>query len=543
MKRVTSGLTEEAAQTFLKAQDVGVALGTTDVSKHELVRTYGNMIGRLPFVGTPIKRRKLIQQASFTDAADRLFFRLGPSVTVTQSGVNLKRAASQEFKQFRDTANNLYDQFRNVAEQTGAHIPMTETKKAAFSLLKEIAEGRPIMRNGKPITIPIDDPALDWFRQVIKLRDSIPMKQYGGLMDDWDVLVTKNKADSYKVSHLLNVKSASEADLQNVFIPKNTPPTVTSDGAVIGEDQVRALLAEADEYFSTTSKIFENATAKKFGRVEKNIFKLRFEEFGTIEADELRNVVINTKSPEALSHLKRLVGDKDFFEAVGGRLDDAFEKSVTTAGKNKFFNSAGFIENLGLNNPKSAEYAATERMLRGSGVKLSDLKALAEVADIAFREGLPDPSTFVSRRLVLGGVGSAATALLPGAGAIVAGAGKSGAIKSVAGVLLGRGLSKWWTDPQFVRNLTTALDTNLPAFRRQASVVRLLRMLEKSGAEPGEDDAPDTDEERKNRPGRIADITSQPQLVQGEGTPSGMGVAAALLRQRSLQGMENANAP
>jgi hypothetical protein len=68
-------------------------------------------------------------------------------------------------------------------------------------------------------------------------------------------------------------------------------------------------------------------------------------------------------------------------------------------------------------------------------------------------------------------------------------------------------------------------------------------MLEKSGAEPGEDDAPDTDEERKNRPGRIADITSQPQLVQGEGTPSGMGVAAALLRQRSLQGMENANAP
>jgi len=51
-----------------------------------------------------------------------------------------------------------------------------------------------------------------------------------------------------------------------------------------------------------------------------------------------------------------------------------------------------------------------------------------------------------------------------------------------------------------------------------------------------------TDEERQEAVQSVVRSVT-PQTVQGETTPSGMGVAGALLRQRSLQDMENANAP
>jgi hypothetical protein len=224
--------------------------------------------------------------------------------------------------------------------------------------------------------------------------------------------------------------------------------------------------------------------------VEKNVFKVGFEEPGSLNTDELLRVVWNKRSPAAMKDLRQLLlerprgdsqkGRQVWREAVSSRIDEIFEAARTPS---KVMEDADVLswnkirKDLGITNKRSNEYKAFVEMLRGTGVRPREFEKLMDISEKVFQEGIPDVSTFVRRRAILGGRRSLTRTFTGGAIIGVGGVGMydpvMAGLGAMAWILTMRRLGKVVTNPKALR---TAMEVSRPGMTRAQQHAAMRRL-------------------------------------------------------------------
>jgi len=130
--------------------------------------------------------------------------------------------------------------------------------------------------------------------------------------------------------------------------------------------------------------------------------------------------------------LRELVGKDTFNQGLRLHFDNAMDAALK-ANPEAPFKADAYRQYLGLESTKSPQYGALREALRGTGIDINDVRRFADITERALATGVPDVSTFVARRAMLGGMGSAVRSGLPllSAGAAGGAAGAAGGAASV----------------------------------------------------------------------------------------------------------------
>lgn len=465
-RRSILGVGPKEMQAVRNAEKFGINVSPSDVSRFGAVNKASGVVGKFPFLGTPVKRASARKSGEVTEAADRLLFRLGPTVNIADAGVDINRAAKTMFKGFRDQANELYSNARRIADEAGEVIPTENLKKTANEMLEQAKSAR---AGRKPVA---KNPILDLAETLDDLPDNISGTQYDEIMDDLDTALKQAKDQGFNLNRGMGIKNAAEIDLRSTQ----------------NQELVEAL-SKADEFFAKGMTTFETATAKKFGRVTKNAFKVGLKEQGMLNEDELFRVAFNSKSPKAMRDLRELVGGDEFRKLVKINVENAFDKARNAAKANELFSPETFSKALGLDDPRSPQYAAMKESLSGTGISVDDLQNFAKAAKDAFATEVPNVSQFVARRAALGGASSGLRALLPGlalgsSGAASAASGTVTPVLAVAATLATRRGMKVLSDPRTLKLATRAMNEELGIAARRSAALRMLRIYINEYEEP-----------------------------------------------------------
>ena len=108
--------------------------------------------------------------------------------------------------------------------------------------------------------------------------------------------------------------------------------------------------------------------------------------------------------------------------------------------------------------------------LESTPLEIKDLEDMAQSIDLAFKDGLVDPSVFATRRIMFGGMPNLAEY------ATIAGF-ATNATLTAAAILAGRLGSSVLTNPKYLKALKRSLDPNLTDKARNNAGIRLLRLM------------------------------------------------------------------
>lgn len=455
---------EEAKELAQLANKLGVPLGAINVSASEAIKGFAKVAGVFPFIGTPVRQAQKTAQILLDESLDRTLNNVAPTASLQEVGIDLTKAAQNRFKAFRRLSGSLYDDFLKKAEN--ASIPdifPTTNLKAAATNVKTLQEaGEIVLDEGRKFGRVESDAITSFIEDSIKLPERLTAQQIRGLQSSLQEMMSKAAADGFDVSRGIKLKKALELDFNN--------PQVDLLNFKEGKDLVSSL-TNANKFFADNIKAFQTATTKKFGRIEKNIFKPKFFSAGSKEADEAFSVIFNAKSPQALNNLRAIVGPKPFKRAVRKHLDTAIEKSVLEAaeeGAPRIFDPLRLEKELGLATPEGRR--VLEAMLKDTPLKIKDFDDFNRVAKAVGSVEIPDVSTFIKRRAILGG-GKAV------AGSFVAGLGLTSPLRTIAIMVAARKGLRLLSDPAKLKSLTTALDSTLPEKLQRSAVLRLIRNI------------------------------------------------------------------
>lgn len=428
--RAVGARSPAALQKAYQAQMHGVPLGVTDISDHAIVQGLPRIFGAFPVIGGPIQRHAIGQAEAITKGLrrfpqavtgapdDRFWIRLGPVMGMSQSSRNVFKSGKAAFGVLKDETNKRYADAYELARQHKTSIPTAQGKLQAHETLQILIDQQPPLAKkvgGRTVKRrPSGQTALarKFANDYTELVDNLTIEQFDRMSADLDNYMSAAKRAGRKEEfrYLAQMKSAMEAD----FAHMKAPPEV-----------LQAFNA-ADEFKHESLKLFESSIGQKFGTVDKRVFKIGFEESGTLTPDQLHKVVLRDGSKDAVDELRAIVlsdpvnGRKAWRDLIGSHLDDKIEGAIKTtvkAGPEKapveVVNYDRLRAAIGLSNTKSPEYEALTAMLKGTGVRPRDIESFIRSAERAFPQGLPNVAELARRRTVLGGMKSGAKTMLP----------------------------------------------------------------------------------------------------------------------------------
>ena len=484
IKRVTGKalglMTPEARQTADLAESMGVKLGAAHVSPRAMVKGAPKVLGVFPFAGSPLRegQKRIVGQLDVKAA--QILNELAPTYSGQEVGKRLTEAATAKYNKFDKVASSLYEDFYKTADA----LPVKEIISTApvKATVQEIAEkeGKSVIKSadGKVIGKFKDDPVGAFISSLSELPEKITVEQARGLERELNQTIARATSEGFDISRLGSIKKAIQGT-KNALDVSSLPKEMGDD--------VISKWNRANEFFHQTRQRFETATAKKFGRVDKNIFGHGVFKAGTINEDEVFNATFRAQSPEALDDLRKLVGPQKFNEASRKYLDNALKSSIKTAKEGdivpSLFSAREFENAIGLSTPEGRK--TLETMLKGTKLSIRDLDEFASVAKEATDISIRDPSTFMARRIVLTGIGAGM------AGALMMGAGQISIPAAALVTWVTRQGSKFLMDADNLKAMTRVMDINTTDYARRMNLMRLINQSlrgkgttkEKSGVE------------------------------------------------------------
>lgn len=457
-------LNRQAARIIDIAQARGIDIGTQQLSPRAAIKAFPNVLGVFPFVAGPIKKGQAKVVGQLNDAAADMLNTLAPTSTSHDVGKSLTGAAVKRFRKFNNVAAAFYDRFFKLADELPAEVAdivptesiVTETAKQAETAARTAVP----LTSGGNLAAFSDDMVGDFLQQLSLLPDRITVNAARGLERELNRVLKRGAVEGLDTSRLMGMKDALETAKNNLDITRVPPEQA---------QEILAAWTKANGFFSGTRKIFETATAGRFGRVDRNIFEHGVFKAGSINTDEVFDTVFRARSPEALTDLRRLVGPREFQQASRQFLGTQFDKSVAVAREGTLlpdqFSAQKFERLLGLGTDEGRN--ALKEMLKGSRLSLQSFDNFLDVAKVATNIKIRDPSTFVMRRFLLGaGLGGSA---MVGAGTV------SLPAATFLSWLSRRGARKLMS-PTNMMALTRVLSDTTPQFQKRAAFLRLLRV-------------------------------------------------------------------
>lgn len=451
-----------AARTLTAlAEAKGIDIGAAHVSPRKLVRGLPKALGVFPFVGTPLREGQARIVGQLDDAAADMLNTLAPTKTAFDLGKKMTEAAAKKYATFNRIASALYKRFHDTADTLSVReiVDSAPIKDELAKVESRASREAITLQTGEPLERFGADRVGDYLKQLAELPERITVEQARGLERELNAIVRNAAREGYDVSRLTGMKGALEEAKATLDVSRLTP----------GEaERILKAWSRANRFYAQTKGVFETAAASRFGRVDRNIFGRKFFKAGALNEDEAVDLFMKMKSPEALKDTRRLIGNQAFAGATRKALERAYRNSVIPAKEGALtgdmFSAAKFEKTLGLDTAEGREMLTV--MLEGSKVKPRDWYEFLEVAKAATDITIRDPSTFVTRRLILGG---------GLAGSVAMGAGHISLPAAALLTLFTRKGAAFLMNKDQLRAMTRFLDPSTSELIRKGMIYRLLK--------------------------------------------------------------------
>ena len=454
------------------------------------VKGFTRVLGVLPYVSTPFKRStKNVEEAlsrNVFDMMDSFSPNLNASSTVSEKVVN---RADEAFDLFHARSDQLFKRWFDMTKQLPidkqAFIPTSKLRQSAQTIVDQFEAGKVGAKELR------DNPLVEWARNALTFDKRLTPAQFKSQIEDLHVKIKKAAEEGVDIDSGNSMLAGMEGDLNSPalnfagsfsngqpvpakIIDKLTGKEIRNPEAVSGRDIAKAV-TRANTFFTEGLQRFETATAKKFRAVDKQMFKATFKEAGPQERDQLFRKLFNMDSPLGIKHLQQLVGKSNVLNGLRTVMDDAFEKG--TKGLSDGLPGAEALAKvrnaLGIDTKKGA--LVLEQALKGSNVSVDQMREVFDLVSASDSVFNPQTSSFLQRRLTLGGP----QAFLPGltAGAAAGKVGE-GMLSNVAGIVSFvtalRAGSRYLTNPKNLQTMVRALDDSFAPRVRRAAIARML---------------------------------------------------------------------
>ena len=489
------------------AKKINFPLSLSD-SGNVISTGYGKIIGVFPYVGGPVKTAASKKALFLNKTADDTLNTFAPNVTLSKLGLDMSKAAQVTYGDFRRVSSFFYDDFYKAVDKIG-NTPVISTKHFKNSLQKYVTK----INDGtiKGAVSPQKDAIYQYAKKnVKKIPNYINASQYRNLKDDIKYFAKLSKKEPFNIKVLTGLKSSLETDLRllnkqsyrdnllkNVYPltkskAKNLDPNILSDIAtrLRFADKVYATGLENSLITSVMKKqaqkegvklvsipgkkVFDEPTANIFKKVDKNIFGTGFKVPGSLNADELAEALLKRKAgPTFLKDLRTLVGEGQYNKFVRAKLQKAYNSSLIQSGGTKpsglMFDPYKFEKSLGMDTAAGRDLL--EEMLKGSKVTLEQLDSFFNVAKNHAGLKIPDVSSFVARRAVLGGTKSLLGGVVMGAGIT------SNPLVAAPLIYMARKTSGFLANPKALDDVVKVFDPNSTASQMKVAALKLMDAL------------------------------------------------------------------
>jgi hypothetical protein len=512
--------TEKMIGTNVQRSDVGSPM-LAGISK---------LLGRAPVIGTRIYRNKADQMNAYMDLGGSIIQKLtfAPILNVSEHGAKISGLGGAAARGFRDAAAEKQQLLLDAARKYGAVVDdSTLVGEAKRIYQRALAQRQVVPTEGGTAAVSkaVPEPFIDFLKtQIIDpgVAGARTIEGYYGLRDQMDKLYNKflKNADGESQADILNIYKAWEADIGNL--------------SKSGIPEVEKLWRDYEKFVSNGMMMFTTKAGKAVaGPVER--FGMAINIDPDRQATNIFETVIDIAKKDPgnaatnLATMKNIVGDKAYYEGLGIYLNKVFNNSIVQRDGAELFDGEIFRRALGLGkgNPlktlfekalpgpqvskivvrdgqtgivkefdnvnfneglKAIKYETPAGIAGKQAAQLPNLKDLEDFATLmtaAAANGIPEISTFMARRAVMGGIRSGIASALPtsalgiktktlGAGALAAfGSGWLIPAALAYGVRYMGGII---TSPPSLRAYRNILNDTLPEQVRLANFVRLVRL-------------------------------------------------------------------
>lgn len=459
---------EKARSLYESAKQLNIPLSIGEVSETGIAKGYIKVAGVFPWIGKSFQKQTANTKESLQKINKDILNTLAPNSTIANLGIDVVNAAKKSYKDFRQLSSALYTNFNNLSKnlKNPNIIGLNNTKNYINKIIQETPTFR--LGGGKPTTIEgFVDPVAPFLKKISKITGNIAPNQYRELQRQINSMMNKGAKEGWDIKRLQNLKIQLEKDFSSLVMPKNISKT---DIELF--NKIKEAHSFANKFYSNGMKIFDSPTAKTFQKVDKNIFKSGFEKSGNLNADEIVSKVINLNSPQSLLNLKKLLG-KDLYNKVSKNwLDDVWQKAVN---KRSSIDESSTILNfdpnilakeLGLVGKNSKIRNDTIKLLfKNTGVNYNQIKNLIKISKNYENVNIPNVSSFVARRAMLGGL-AAITSLVTGNGG-----------KFILGILTGKYGTRLLSSPKKLDEAMNVLKFDSPKITNYLAIGKILDFI------------------------------------------------------------------
>jgi len=471
IKKGITGVTDNSRALFEASKRLNVPLNIAGVTDTALGKGYQKVIGVFPFVGKPIRKGFEQQKEALNKVADNILNSFGPNMSISDLGVNIYKAAKNTNQEFRNIAKENYKLFENAVKKLPENarnvIGLNNTKKIIIELEKDLPTF-PLKGGKETIISPAKDEIYNFLQKIKSIKGPISPEQYKGLKQDINYFL--KDANNVNVRRLQKTKKALEEDFLSLAPIKSTPENLEKYKEVLTAHKT------ANDFFAEGMKKFETPTAKRFQRADKNIFNSNTFKSGTINPDELIKNVIKLDSPQAVRDLQKLIPKDTFKNVAQSVVNKAFDsaKIIDAKGKPLLNYDVNKITNsLGITGKSKEKLNGIKEIFKATNVDFNKFQDFIKLASRYQGNEFANPSTFVARRAILGGVRS-----IPGV-AIAAGA-VVNLPATAALVIAGRLGSKLLANPKNLDNVMILLNPQSSKIRQYQLAMRAFESLASS---------------------------------------------------------------
>jgi len=487
-----------AAKNLKDADGNPFPLSISDVG-NVASKSYGRVVGVFPYVGTPLKKGVAAKSNILNEHANNMLNDFAPNVHLTDLGIDMTKAARSTYNELREVSGKLYDDFYDTAAKIKSPVvPTIQFKKTLKNYTKLIEDGTiREVQSGVPLKTPTKDEIYNYAKQFEAMPDTINIAQYKAITRDLKKFFKLSEKEGFDISVLAGFKKSLEKDLNAL----TNPDYIAKFGKEAGDlSIVRDKLLFANKVYSEGvtnnlikefsgkalskpqeaalkkpipgKKAFEKPIAKTFERVDKNIFSTGYEKPGSITPDDLANKLINSRTftPNNLDDLKTLIGDDAFNKFTRSYFEKAFNSSLvrsTEKGVNGLiFDPFQFKNALGLNNESGR--AIVQKLIKDSKLSMDKIDDFFALAENHAGLKVPDVSSFVQRRALLGGTKSIFGGLAMGYSTY------NNPVRALGIMYVANKGSSFFVNPKNLDDVMKVIDYNTPNQQLYRSSVRLL---------------------------------------------------------------------
>ena len=491
----------------------------SDVSG-QILRGAVKMFGKMPIFGGRVVQNKANQLDFYNNLGRSMTQKLmfAPLINLADQGIKIQNLSNTVARGFIKAAGDKQNALLEASRKYGAVVNdenLVNTAKKIYE--RGMAQRQLVPGDREPVRIPKQspEPLLDFIKvQIIDpgVAGSRNLEQYYGLKDDMDKQVAKwlRNADNESTNDIYNLYRAWETDIGSLTdsgIPevaklwRDYENFISNGMLMFGTKAGRAMVGDMDRFGMTINFNPEKKSEDMFNAV----------------LDIAKKDPANAEN--TLSVMRNIVGDKAYYEGLGRYINDSFSNAMVEKSGLMFFDAEAFRKSLGLNkdSPVSNLFEKAlpgpqvpklvvrdevtgvvkefDRELFGEGLERagvefgegiteiqrrqlptkSDFDKFATVFASAAQDGIPDISTFMARRAVMGGIRSGIASMLPGAALVGSGFGAGSWLIPAGLTWAMRYGGHVMTKPVDLANLRNMLDETLPIQVRLANMARLVR--------------------------------------------------------------------